>query len=571
MVTPGLERIARRKLQQHAGGRHREHATEIRNGEFNFLGSTRRLGPEACRRDAPVAEASRLWRFQFAYQEWLLDLAANEEPLTPAPSTEVWQPIQCWMETWRSATEREAGDEWHPFCISRRLPVWLVLWAWRLPPADLRREIAQSAAAQAAFLSRRLELDLGGNHLLENLRALSLAAVSLRGSESARWLKQVRDRLPRELAQQILESGEHFERSPMYHCHMLNAVLDMRDVLAAVEPELHAACAEAAAKMSRFLGEICHPDGEIPLLGDSVLDDAPAPVTLELPEARGRDRAAEAHHHGSTWTYRNGDDFLLFDAGPVGPDHLPAHAHADLLTIEASIGGRRCIVDTGVFDYEDGAARRYCRSTAAHNVLEIDGENQCDVWSRFRMGRRGWPSPLCTGRTGKWSWASATHNAYRHLGIEQVGRWIGCSDESWLILDWAFGRGSHALTNRLHLHPEVEIESHHEDGVELRIGGRDVSLRALGTGSVRVNDGWYSPEFGVRHAIPVVEHEQRAAAPVVMGWCLAWQDGEAPQVSIERGVVKVSRLAGVAGSLLTIDARSGGVRDTSSVERSEAN
>jgi uncharacterized heparinase superfamily protein len=136
--------------------------------------------------------------------------------------------------------------------------------------------------------------------------------------------------------------------------------------------------------------------------------------------------AAAARRVGDYWTWRHERDYLLFDAGPVGPDHLPAHAHADLLNIEISIDGRRFVVDSGVFDYEDGPMRRYCRSTAAHNALEIDGASQCDMWSRFRMGHRGWPTSLFTGSEGGFDWTSAAHNAYRRLGAPTVGRWIAC-------------------------------------------------------------------------------------------------------------------------------------------------
>ncbi len=41
---------------------------------------------------------------------------------------------------------------------------------------------------------------------------------------------------------------------------------------------------------------------------------------------------------------------------------------------------------SGAFNYGDDRWRPYCRSTAAHNVLQVDDENQRDVWSQFRTG-----------------------------------------------------------------------------------------------------------------------------------------------------------------------------------------
>src|SRR5262249_49892141 len=151
---------------------------------------------------------------------------------------------------------------------------------------------------------------------------------------------------------------------------------------------------------------------------------------------------------GDYWVWRNGGDFFLMDAGPVGADHLPAHAHSDLLTIEASSAGRRLVVDSGAYAYRDDELRRYCRSTAAHNVLQVDDRGQCDPWSRFRMGYRGRPTGLETGRTGQFDWARSSHNAYRRVGVPKVGRWVACRPGGpWLIVDWVIGEGQHRLSD----------------------------------------------------------------------------------------------------------------------------
>ena len=54
-----------------------------------------------------------------------------------------------------------------------------------------------------------------------------------------------------------------------------------------------------------------------------------------------------------------GDGSLLFfDVGETGDRRQPGHAHADTLTLELSVGGRRVLVDAGVFDYERSILRR---------------------------------------------------------------------------------------------------------------------------------------------------------------------------------------------------------------------
>ena len=236
---------------------------------------------------------------------------------------------------------------------------------------------------------------------------------------------------------------------------------------------------------------------------------------------------------GDYWVYRDGGDCVLFDAGPVGPDHLPAHAHADLLSFEASLGGRRLFVDSGVSSYEDDPARRYCRSTAAHNVLQVDGVEQCDLWSKFRMGYRGHPFGFRSGREAGFAWARACHDAYRRVGVPTVGRWIGCRPGGpWLCLDWAEGRGRHELTLRLHLHPDVTVEPSANGEVRLLVGSRECRLRFLTPGKIAVADGWYCRGFGHCRPAPVIQFSTTATLPAVCGWSLWWDETQ-PNVRLE--------------------------------------
>src|SRR5262249_35716095 len=157
--------------------------------------------------------------------------------------------------------------------------------------------------------------------------------------------------LDRELETQVLSSGEHFERAPMYHLHVLDALLDVRDVFQSHDEMQAAELAKTTASLARFAQQILHPDGEIPLLGDSALGEAPPARELiqqagvpMTPPTSGPRSAPRSRLVGDYWTWSDGGDFLVLDAGSVGADELPAHAHSDLTTFEASIAGHRVIV-----------------------------------------------------------------------------------------------------------------------------------------------------------------------------------------------------------------------------------
>ena len=58
------------------------------------------------------------------------------------------------------------------------------------------------------------------------------------------------------------------------------------------------------------------------------------------------------------------------DAGDIGPDYQPGHAHGDMLSFELSLNGHRVIVDSGVHrglvDMAYNTRRSECETAAIH-------------------------------------------------------------------------------------------------------------------------------------------------------------------------------------------------------------
>jgi uncharacterized heparinase superfamily protein len=137
------------------------------------------------------------------------------------------------------------------------------------------------------------------------------------------------------------------------------------------------------------------------------------------------------------------------------------------------------------------------------------------------MGYRGWPRSFESGSTQGFDWARATHDAYRRLGVPLVGRYVACRGEGpWFIVDWAEGTGLHRLTNRLHLHPEVQIEQKTDHHISLSIRGLRLKLRTLTPGQLEIVEGVYCPEFGQSQPAPVVQWSSSVALPFACGWSL---------------------------------------------------
>ncbi len=494
--------------------------TDLAQPVFSFLGEARSFTWPIDWRCVTVTPVFQLWRFQLHSQDALWPLANGNFEL-------LWRHATDWTTAHEHPTRATIEDGWHSFCISRRLANWLQWWALS-PPAEAQRElILKSAARQAAYLADHLEWDLRGNPLLFNLWALGLSAAFFEGALGDRCLVMIDAHLADQMDEQLTEEGEHFERATAYHIEIAELFLDLRETLRPLRARLSAQCGSIAARMTDLVVGISHPDGDPPLFGDSTLQVRPILDDLQRTSGNSLDspssRQATARLWGDYWVWRQGDDCLIFDTGPVGADELPAHAHCDLLGFEASIGGHKLFVDSGVSSDEDDEARRYCRSTAAHNCLEIDGISQCEVWSKFRMGHRGHSLLLDEGhRNGIW-WCQASHDAYRRIGIPVVARHFECRDDgTWACMDVLWGSGVHELVSRLHLHPDVQVMQLTSPEVMLRVGDKSIKIVFEGAEGVLTKaSGRYCPEFGRVVPITVLEFRRKTKVPAVVKWTLS--------------------------------------------------
>jgi uncharacterized heparinase superfamily protein len=511
--------------------------TDIATGLFCLLNRQIKLGNPP--NWSSAAKESHLWRFQLQYHEFLLPhLAEVNSNLNPC-----WDFLEHWLNRFSAGPIDTRSDAWHPYCISRRLPVWLWLLTIGNPPASITSKLLRSLVQQAQYLSRNLELDLGGNHLLENLHTLNLLAICFPGSKLSAELFKQASRLQSELVAQILPTGEHFERSPMYHCHVLaNTLVTLiaAEAFGAVEfGELR----RTASEVYRFLEGIVHPDGEIPLFSDSGFAEALSCNSIrQLAEICQLDvRAATPKSiPGDYWTCRNGADFLIVDHGAVAAPSLPAHAHCDLLGFEASIAGRRWLVDSGNFDYEAGSMRGFCRSSLGHNVVTIDRQNSAEVWSKFRMGNRSSVRQITQGVEATHHWFAATHDSHQRQGCGLSSRFFAGSEKLWLCADHVHCQPPQLCEGWLHLAPEITVDSIEKDNLKLKYDSVTRFLHFFGCELIDLTEGWYCPSFGERLKNQVVCYRKSRGVDL-FGWVMTKFEGS--KIDRKAGTIVISGTA----------------------------
>jgi uncharacterized heparinase superfamily protein len=390
--------------------------------------------------------------------------------------------IADWIET----NTRPQSPAWQPYPISLRVREWIE-WLLAHPDVDaaFKGTVVESIARQTEALARQLEFHLLGNHLLENAITLCWAGVSFAGPRAQQWSADGLGILREQIRRQILGDGTHEERSPMYQALLAEGLLRLGEVAQRCAGPTASTIRDVATRAGRALlhtlERMVHPDGQYALLNDSALGLAPS-----LQALRQRfDAAAPAARRADAWSldaagYVGCDggsgQYLVFDGGPIGPDHQPGHGHADTLSFELSHRGRRLITDTGVGTYLIGATRQHDRSTAAHNTIEIDGRDQSELWGAFRCARRPFAHTADAHRGTK---GIELFGSYRGpgRGLRSVThtRRIVVEPSILSFTDEVVASGCHTATIRLHVAPGLRLRRRSTAWAVEETAGRSVA------------------------------------------------------------------------------------------------
>lgn len=270
-----------------------------------------------------------------------------------------------------------------------------------------------SLYSQYRLLERKLEYHLLGNHLLED--AFSLFIGALYFSDKRLYKKAVR-LLYRELDEQILPDGAHYELSPMYHCILLERLLDCYNFsshnrIFPQQEKTDGFLKEKAVLMLGHLEEVVYSDGSIPLLNDAAYGIAPTASQL-FAYARRLDISWEPVLMKECGYRKMANERmeLILDVGNVISSYQPGHSHADALNYELRTDGKPFIIDTGISTYDKTERRQYERGTSAHNTVVVDGHDSAEVWGGFRMARRAEVSIVSE---------EINHVVAKHCGVEK--------------------------------------------------------------------------------------------------------------------------------------------------------
>jgi hypothetical protein len=440
-------------------------------------------------------ELQHLWRYNLHYFEYLFRLAY--EYSIENKQDKYYGKYKELIENWIENNPYAYGDGWHPYTISLRITNWIA--TYQIFKEEISRDIAfeksfkESIFQQYKYLQANLEKDVLGNHYFENIKALIVGSVFF---EDAKVKNKFKKELLKQLKEQILEDGMHFELSPMYHKIILEDLIKIAYWLK--DDEVYKQLITYIQKMIDVTYSFEKNFGKTPAFNDSA-DGVSKDYKCLLEVCK---KYFELTPESNTSLIKSGfyiiedqNKKLIFDTGDICPTYLPAHGHCDALSFELSNNGSPLIVNSGTYRYESGEWRDFFRSTKAHNTVTVSSKEQSQFWGSFRVAKR-----INKVRRKQFIYKNIEFYAGSYVSYSETEhkRFIGYIDKNTIIvLDFVNAISDDNIQSYLHLVPETRV-SLNNNIAHVVNHKESIKLIPIGISKIDLEQGWYSEQFNIK-------------------------------------------------------------------------
>jgi len=459
------------------------------------------------------------------------------------------------------------------FEVACRINTWIWAFYYFRSATAFNHEVClallKGLLAHGRYLNANLELHALNNHLLLEAKALALLGTLFpEFQEAKKWQHRGLRILYQQVKAQVCSDGVHSERTTHYHRVIGGELLELLVLLENNDIPIPLQVIQALDRMTEFELWITKPDGQIPLLGDSALEDthmrfsavrggppflgrsdlksvAPPPDEasiwllgpgrvekyLDLPTTATA-LNSRAFPSGGYFVMRQGQSagspYLAFDCGPFGHKPVPVHGHADALSFELYAFGQTMVIDPGIYSTHLGQEwRHFFRGTRAHNTVVVDGQDQSILLDSRRVYRPAQATLHQWISSEHFDFADGSHNGYERLAdpIAHRRQIFFARPEYWVVVDLLSGRHRHCFDLYFHLMPGTEPCLHPRSGSLHTTNGSGpglfitplaaTNLQAdLITGANNPIQGWVSFLSGEKWPAPTLRYRQEAMAPV---------------------------------------------------------
>lgn len=384
------------------------------------------------------------------------------------------------------------------------------------------------------------------NHYVANLLGLYWLALAFPHLDAGCvWRGIAENALEQEIVKQIHPDGSDFELSVPYQRLVIEMFLSAFALSLHHRVPLSARYRDRLVKGLEFIAALRQENGRLPQIGDAdngrahifthygvwrqesmdhllvagaqvlgcpeLAASVPEPERVEAmfwgsaPEARiscNRTKRLEVFPNAGIAVMRAKDTYITISNGAVGTRGFGNHKHNDQLAIEWVVRKQPLTVDGGSYTYtRDPESRNLFRSTATHNTVMVDGQEQntFDKARLFKMDQQGAAAFLDSRSRDSAVGIAGRHTAFCRLEAPLVhSRRVLLWTEGCALVDDLFeGSEKHRLRWHFLLYPGVSADIR---GGLVELSGPDGG-GTMDAGSAlrfRCEPGWYSSGYGIR-------------------------------------------------------------------------
>jgi len=360
---------------------------KVLENKITFLNKEIAFGSHINWNKNELNKGTKLWKLNLHYHDFLFDIALKYKNTSEKKYFNYLETtITEWIDKNPIGTKGYGGDNWNSYCLSLRIVSWVKIYL--LLQEDFsdsfKERFIESLWIQGAFLYDNLELDILGNHLIKNYKALHYLGNFF---QEKKYTNRAEKLYNNHIAEQFTSSGMHEELSPMYSAIILEDLIEVYLITKdkALEQLIH--------KQYQVLSYLIGKDKKFTYFNDSINKNGIEFTQLEelyfkvFPH-KTIEKVPYSFNFEGYLGFENNNEKLIFDAGDVVSGNQPGHGQCDALSFEYFRGEEKVFTNSGLYEYNGGERRIYSRSTQAHNTLSFNNLEQSEIWSSFRMARR---------------------------------------------------------------------------------------------------------------------------------------------------------------------------------------
>lgn len=463
------------------------------------------------------------------------------------------------IKSWPYPGVKSSTSVWRGLEVAARAKVWSKIFyglidSEYLSPAT--RLLMLSSLPDHAHYNRNFH---GGNNWLTmEISALATVATNFpEYKEANEWLDYSIGSMVESMKSQVYPDGVQTELTSHYHNVSLFNFELFKDICDQAGKELPDFFEKTIHNMYSYMAQRVRPDGMRILNNDGDLGSDREYIFRAAKKYDQQDweyiaangRSGEKPHDGPSYFYpwagqlisRSGFDaqahWSFFDIGPWGS----GHQHNDKLHLSITAYGKDLLVDAGRFAYTGETAekfRPYARSSAAHNLISIDGKGQA-------AGPTHATEPLSEHHvkiTPEFDYASGTAEKFIDLeGEASHSRSVFyVRGEFWVVVDRITTDTARSVEAFWHWHPSCQIEragtvvkTKNELGnlMIIPVSGLNFNIEQIKGQETPEMQGWYSPEYNIYEPNITTKYSAEISGNHTLVWVLYPSQDASPQVT----------------------------------------